>query len=396
MAAALGLIKAGHQVVVYERYSHARPAGSILNLWPPPIKALEDMGVDIKEIGAGCSTSFWSSSGVKRCEVKIPTGIGAEYGGGFVGLLRPDLYSRMLDALPKDTIKFNHNVTEISDKGDNVLLTFADGTKVETPVLIGADGIESFTRRYLWGPQDKRPHNLFVYGGYTLHEDFNNADSEVRIIHSPTTQCAVTAIKSKGRRGVQWWFVEGWPDDKPVPESGEQVHQRAVKQAAESFPTVADVVRKTPATQTQIWKIRDLKPIPHWSKGRITLAGDAAHATSPYAAYGAGMSICDGYFLGQLLHGVELSDKSAVSEALVQYERCRMAHTYEQVNLAYFNGQFFHHTPWYLRFFRDALLNWTPFMQWVVGDRNANSILAQLDEMGDGILKPAPHRVTVA
>ena len=46
MAAALGALKAGHDVVVYERYREARPAGNILNLWPPPLKALRALGVD--------------------------------------------------------------------------------------------------------------------------------------------------------------------------------------------------------------------------------------------------------------------------------------------------------------------------------------------------------------
>lgn len=41
MATALALLKAGHQVALYERYREARPAGNILNLWPPPIKALQ-------------------------------------------------------------------------------------------------------------------------------------------------------------------------------------------------------------------------------------------------------------------------------------------------------------------------------------------------------------------
>ena len=44
MAAALSLHQAGHDVSLLERYREARPAGNILNLWPPPIKALGSDG----------------------------------------------------------------------------------------------------------------------------------------------------------------------------------------------------------------------------------------------------------------------------------------------------------------------------------------------------------------
>ena len=50
MAAALSLHQAGIEVSLIERYKEARPAGNILNLWPPPIKALGLMGVDVNRL----------------------------------------------------------------------------------------------------------------------------------------------------------------------------------------------------------------------------------------------------------------------------------------------------------------------------------------------------------
>ena len=105
MAVALGLLKAGHQVTIYERYSHARPAGSLLNLWPHPIKALADMGVDIKDIGQPNRTFFRNSKGGIRAEVMLSPEVVEKYGGGFIGLLRPDLYTRMLMRCQKE--RFN-------------------------------------------------------------------------------------------------------------------------------------------------------------------------------------------------------------------------------------------------------------------------------------------------
>ncbi|WP_416061846.1 hypothetical protein [Rhodococcus indonesiensis] len=53
------------------------------------------------------------------------------------------------------------------------------------------------------------------------------------------------------------------------------------------------------------------------------LVGDAAHATSPYAVYGAGMATEDGYFLGRRLAGGDLSDYTSVRAALEDFEAPR-------------------------------------------------------------------------
>ncbi|WAO88857.1 FAD-binding-3 domain-containing protein [Fusarium falciforme] len=72
MATALSFIKAGFKVKVYERYPSAKPAGTLLNLWPPPIHALKSMGVDIKGLGAPCHTSFRNSMGHVRADLRLP------------------------------------------------------------------------------------------------------------------------------------------------------------------------------------------------------------------------------------------------------------------------------------------------------------------------------------
>lgn len=109
-----------------------------------------------------------------------------------------------------------------------------------------------------------------------------------------------TTILSSGHKGHQWWILQAWPDSK---EALADLFEYALK-LADGFPsTLKNLVEATEKTNLQRWPIRDRVPLQKWSKGRISLAGDAAHATSPYAAYGAGMSICDGYFIGQRLHG---------------------------------------------------------------------------------------------
>src|SRR6476646_9047504 len=110
MAASLGALKAGHDVVVYERYRESRPAGNILNLWPPPLKALRALGVDTDDLGAPTDSEFRNVRGRVRVQVKLDPDVKAAYGGGFIGLLRPELYERMLAAIPDGVIRFNQQV----------------------------------------------------------------------------------------------------------------------------------------------------------------------------------------------------------------------------------------------------------------------------------------------
>ncbi len=69
-----------------------------------------------------------------------------ENGGGFIGLLRPELYERMLAAIPPGVLRFGQQVEHIEQDDRAVTLHFADGTTAEHDVLVGADGISSQVR----------------------------------------------------------------------------------------------------------------------------------------------------------------------------------------------------------------------------------------------------------
>ena len=140
-----------------------------------------------------------------------------------------------------------------------------------------------------------------------------------------------TSIRNKGRDGHQWWVLTATDPDAPAPAD----LKAAAAELAAGFPApLPGLIAATEPENVQRWVLRDRKPLKQWSKGRITLCGDAAHATSPYAAYGAGMSIEDGYFFGVALRGVDLTDLAAVRRALQSYEDPRKPHTAKQVQMA--------------------------------------------------------------
>lgn len=386
MASALALHTVGHEVILLERYQEARPAGNILNLWPPPIKALGEMGVDVTDLGAPCHTTFRSASGNVRADIRIPQDVIDAYGGGFIGMLRPELYRRMLAALPEGVLRTGTNVTTLVDRGDGVEVSLADGTAITASVVIGADGINSMVRTVLHGESPIREHNLHIIGGYTFADPAGAERGEVVLAHNRTVQGTYSSIRDRGQDGYQWWFVEAWDAAKPAPADNKA---HALELAQGFAPVLGELVAATDDANTQRWPIRDRVPLKSWSRGRVTIAGDAAHATSPYAAYGAGMSIGDGYTIAQELTGVDLDDTAAVTSALQRYDERRIAHTTSQVQQAYVLGRVFHHAPAPLRPLRDFMLDRTKMLQKQVGEKSPAEIVAQLDEMGDGLVAAA-------
>ena len=378
MAAALSLHQAGHQVSLIERYKEARPAGNILNLWPPPIKALGLMGVDVTDFGAPCQSEFRNFKGKVRAVVRLPQEVVDNYGGGFIGLLRPELYERLLAALPPGALRVNREVTSFEQDETGVSLLFADGTTEKYDVLAGADGIDSLVRRTLWGDEPKREHNLHIFGGFTFDDSFGIEPGRCIVSHNRATQGSWTAIRHKGRAGFQWWVLTA---HDAAQEFHGDFHATATELAAPFAHPLPHLVAATAPGDVQRWVIRDRKPLDQWSQGRVTVIGDAAHPTSPYAAYGAGMATEDGYYLGRKLAGLDLSDHAVVSEALQEFEAPRRPHTAFQSQTAYKLGQMFHHAPRPLAPLRDVFFDHTPFLQKVIGEKTPGEIVAQLDEI---------------
>ena len=68
------------------------------------------------------------------------------------------------------------------------------------------------------------------------------------------------------------------------------------------------------------WALYDREPLPAWTRGRLTLLGDAAHPMLPHLGQGANQSIEDGMALATIL---ALTSRASVPAALLAYERLR-------------------------------------------------------------------------
>ncbi|MCU1482966.1 MAG: salicylate hydroxylase [Subtercola sp.] len=378
MAAAISIAQAGHEVVIFERYKVVKPAGNILNLWPPPVKALGLMGVDIVDLGAPTLSEFHRADGRLRAIVNLPEDIVREWGGGFLGLTRPNLFRRLHAALPEGSLRTGMQMTGFTEDAMGVHLSFVDGSTYDADILVGADGVDSFVRKCLWGDSPKRDHNLLVLGGLSYVEVAEADHNRSVVSHDRTVQASWTGIREAGMSGYQWWVLSPFPGTQ---EFTGDIREEAKKRAHNFGSPLPELIAASKPENTQKWQIRDRPPLKQWSKGRVTLIGDAAHSTSPYAAYGAGMATEDGYYLGRKLAGLDLSDYDTVRTALQEFEEPRKPHTAFQSQMAYRLGRIFHYTPAPLRPIRDFVFDYTPFLQKMIGESTPVEILKQMDEI---------------
>ena len=177
-------------------------------------------------------------------------------------------------------------------------LRFADGSTAEADVVVGADGIHSAVRMASYGPD--KP----TFTGHICWRGLVPADALPKGLIEPDMTAWFgpngTVVHYYVRRGelVNWiaHFESDWRDESWRVESD---WREAAAAYAGWHPTLAELFSHT--ERCYKWALYDRDPLPRWSKGRVTLLGDAAHPMLPYLAQGAAQAIEDGYVLADLL-----------------------------------------------------------------------------------------------
>jgi 2-polyprenyl-6-methoxyphenol hydroxylase-like FAD-dependent oxidoreductase len=332
-ATALFLQRAGWAVELFE--ASASPdeyRGSFLNVATNGLDVLRQLGLKSRLESDGHPAPhmvMWSGTG-KRLGA-VPNGPAGEPARGSVVVRRSWLHRVLRDGVSEAGIPthFGKRLTHIEEIEDGVRATFADGTTATADILVAADGIGSLARTWIdpSAPAAK-------YSGLVGLGGFARVDG---LAPTPSTQHFVFGHRSffgylVRDSGEVYWFA-----NVPSPEP-ERSAARAVP-GEQWLATLRDLHRDDPYPVPQIlgsatsdiggYPIYDLPHVPHWSRGRVVLVGDSAHATSPSAGQGASLALEDAITLAK-----SLRDEPDVASAFAIYQSMRQPRAEEVVNYA--------------------------------------------------------------
>lgn len=362
VSAGLAFINRGFDVRIYERQTECKAIGGAVLLCIPVLAILRSYGIDLAAVGDYTVTYFKNASGLERVKLPFNEEVNKrmQIKGWHYGVLRSSIFKKMLEALPEGCVQTSHDFKSYTEVGDEVEVEFANGNKVTADIVVGADGIRSGVSRQAFGDPKLFHTGIRLWLAWCDHIP-DIPPNYGYVSHDWQYQASFFPMVHEGKPGFEWWVVEPSWDDKPVPKDVKAHVKNILKDWAQPMPRFVDVTNFD--TQVYRWEIYNRPAMKKWSKGRIACVGDAVHPVSPYAAYGMGMAVEDGYYLAKMLEGVDLRDKKAVTAGFELYEKQRVDYVNHNMVFARWLGWMFHSLPYPLARLRDLVFDYTPFLQ---------------------------------
>jgi 2-polyprenyl-6-methoxyphenol hydroxylase-like FAD-dependent oxidoreductase len=322
LAAALALRTAGVGVRLFEQQTDLRRirVGGGIHMWANAMQVLRAIGVADHVIERGARidrTDFINSKGRLLATWRLAE-VAAAHGTQDVGIARGELQGLLSDAQEEETVRVGMLCTGFEQDAEGVTARFEDGSEVRGAALVGADGLRSAIRDQVLGPEPPR------YAGYAQLQALVDGAAELlpagveRVVFGG----GVRAVLHEAGDGKLFWAAALYGPEGTCPADG-AARRDLVLEAFEGWPApVEEAVSATAPEAIVAFDIYDRPPVRSWSRGRVTLLGDAAHPMTTNLSQGGCQAIEDGLALA-----TALAAHADVADALRAYEQRRIPRT---------------------------------------------------------------------
>lgn len=311
LTAASAARQRGFEVAVYERSAELGEVGAGLQIGPSAVKVLRALGIAERLRPLACEPgeilSVDGRSGALRFRESLAGIAAARFGAPYLTAHRADLHRLLAGTLPASALRLGAVCTGAASSRTGAVAHFADGSAVEADLVVGADGIRSAVRESLFGADAPRFTGQMAWRGI------------VPIDCVPTAFGPGGSVRAAATDFVGWIGPEGHVICYPI--RGGALYNIFAGHVA---PAWVEESWTVPSSRTELldgyagwnaallamlgriehcykWGIYDRDPLTAWTRGRVTLLGDAAHPMMPTLAQGAAIAIEDGYALARTL-----------------------------------------------------------------------------------------------
>lgn len=300
LTAGIALQRVGFNVVVLERAKELQEVGSGLPLWTNALRALQKLGLgdELERIGVSVtagSISTWRGDVLVDLSTEE---LLKRLGTISTVVHRAELHATLLKAFGAEKVRLGATCVGFTQDSACVCARLADGEEVCGDILIGADGIHSVVRAQLFGMQKPR------YAGYTCWRGVADIDG---------TGLETWAWGHGGREGKgyqfgitpmtnkrAYWFAQLYtPEGMPDKACGRK--SEVLELFHDWHDPILMVIQATKEEHILRNDVYEHKHLRHWSRGRVALLGDAAHAMTPNLGQGACQAIEDAVVLAGCL-----------------------------------------------------------------------------------------------
>jgi salicylate hydroxylase len=318
--AGCALAQAGLEVFVYEAAPELKEIGAGVVLHPNAMRVLKTIGLEdtVRRV-AGHTESMVTKDGrtgrtisqVSRAQQAATHGVSG------ATVHRADLLDVIAAGLPANSVTLGKRCATVEEHGDVAVARFEDGSEIEADVIIGADGIHSRVRAALFGADDPKFTGKICYRSVVARDAVQGDKPAAANAQWLGPHGTIVLYPLRGEELIN--VVCHYDDEQYRHESwiNECERQEVLDRYAAWHESL---LRVFAAGDTWYkWALYDRDPIPRWTKGRITILGDAAHPMLPYLGQGACQAIEDGAVLATAL----TAEPGAPAAALQRYERTR-------------------------------------------------------------------------
>src|ERR1700694_4469506 len=316
--------QAGHEVQVFEQAPVLEEVGAGLTIWPNGHRALAALGIqDVPGISVpGVQIRTWRG----RLLIETPVGeFRARYGHDLILVHRAELHASLLEAVGRYNVRAAAEVVGFEQDARSVEIRLASGEGFEVDALVGADGLRSVVRRSLLGDGEPRFSGATCWRGVAPFEveggcGFNWLGNAAEFGIFPLS------------RGRAYWFAVRNRGEREA--DGPNGRKADVINAFDSWPKATRAVVEA-TTEADVLRndLYDRPEVRSWTRGRVTLVGDAAHPMLPNVGQGACQALEDAVALGRALATLR------ADQALHAYEARRLKRAHAIVAQSRLNGR---------------------------------------------------------